>query len=429
VATPIVGRLGDSYGKRRLLVLSLVALAAGSFASAMAPNIGVMIAGRAVAGLGGGSIPLAFGIIRDELPPKRIPGAISFISSLLAVGFAAGIVVAGPIVDWLGYRALFLLPALISALSAVATRVAVPESPAPSFERVSLIPATAMAGWLVALLLGLSKAPQWGWGSPRVLSVLGTAIVVFGLWVLAERRARVPLVDLRLMSIREVWTANLVALLIGAAMFGSFSFLPQFNQTPSVNGYGFGASITAAGHMMVPGAIAAGLAGMVAARLIARFGIRLLITLGGLTASAGLWLLVVAHTDRWEIYLFPAITGIGSGLGFACLANAVVAAVPSSQTGVASGMNFNLRTVGGAIGAALMTTIVTSDTLPSGYPTEAGYTAGFAMLAFGALLSALAGALIPRRERAVSAVMPAPLSQLEPCGVPVRSTAGRFPPD
>ena len=399
VATPIGGRLGDSFGKRRMLVVSLGALSVGAVVAALATSIEVMIAARVIQGLGGGALPLAFGIIRDELPPRRIPGAIAFTSTLLAIGFGAGIVLAGPIIDTLGYHWLFLLPAAVSGVGAIVALLVIPESAVRSGEPIATIPAVLLTGWLVTLLVGVSKAPQWGWASPAVGGCLAAAAALFALWVYAERTVEVPLIDLHLMGSRGVWSANLVALLIGVAMYGSFGFLPQFNQTPRENGYGFGASVAEAGHMMLPAAAGTFLCGLVAAPLASRIGVRQAIVLGCLITSGGLGLAVLAHDQKWEMYLAGGLSGLGTGLTFACLANAVVAAVPPEKTGVATGMNANIRTVGGSIGAAMMTTIVTANLQPSGFPAEGGYTVGFAFLASAALFAGFAGLLIPRAPR------------------------------
>jgi EmrB/QacA subfamily drug resistance transporter len=399
VATPIGGRLGDAVGKRRMLILSLAALSLGSVVAAVAPSIEVMIMARVIQGLGGGAIPLSFGIIRDELPPHRVPAAISVISSLLAVGFGAGIVVAGPVVDALGYHALFLLPAVVSAVGALAVRFVVPASPVQCGGPIPLMPAGLLAGGLVALLVGVSKGPQWGWSSAEVIGALAAAVVLLGLWASAEHVVAIPLVDLRMMSQRGVWTANLVALLIGMAMYGSFGFLPQFNQTPREHGYGFGASVAEAGHMMLPAAAGIFVCGLLAARLAARIGVHRAIVIGCFTVSGALFITAFAHDEKWELYVAGCLIGLGIGLTFACLANAVVAAVPARQTGVATGMNANIRTVGGAVGAAIMTALVTAGMQPTGYPVEDAYTAGFGFLAAAALMAALAGLLVPERVR------------------------------
>jgi len=188
------------------------------------------------------------------------------------------------------------------------------------------------------------------------------------------------------MALRGVWSTNLVALTIGVAMFGSFAFLPQFNQTPSETGYGFSLSVTEAGHMMLPSSAASFACGLMAARLAAWLGVRTTILLGSAASSVALAVITFVHERIWEVVAASCLSGIGIGLVFANLANAIVDAVPTEQTGVAIGMNANIRTVGGAIGAAVATTIVTADLLPSGYPTERGYMNGFAFMAIAALL-------------------------------------------
>jgi EmrB/QacA subfamily drug resistance transporter len=395
VFTPIVGRLGDAYGKHRLLVISLGSLAAGSLVAALATSIEVMIAARVIQGVGGGVLPLAFGIIRDEFPRHKVAGAVSIVSSLLAVGFGTGIVVAGPIVSALGYHWLFWLPLIVSASAAVAAFVFVPESPVRTPGRIPLIPAFLLSGWLIALLLGLSQGPKWGWGSPAVVGLLVVAAVVATAWIMVEQRVAVPLIDMRMMRLRGVWTTNLVAALVGVGMYASFGFTPQFNQTPPEAGYGFGSSVTESGLLILPSAIMTFITGLVTARIARRVGAKPIVVIGCLIAAIGMFSLAAFHDTKVQILISNGLTGLGVGLAFACLANLIVAAVPPEQTGVATGMNANIRTIGGSIGTAVMASIVTAHLLPQGFPREIGYTHGFAVLGGALLLAALAGLAIP----------------------------------
>ena len=395
VFTPIMGRLGDAFGKERLLVLSLVALAAGSLLAALAGSIGVLIIARIIQGVGGGVLPLAFGIIRDEFPHHKVGGAVSVVSSLLAVGFGAGIVLAGPIVSSLGYHWLFWLPFIVTSIAVVAAIVFVPESPVRTPGRISVLPAVLLSSWLVALLLALSEAPKWGWGSGRTIGLLVLAVVLAVAWIRVEQRAAVPLIDMRMMRLPGVWTTNLVALLVGVGMYASFGFIPQFNQTPSSNGYGFGSSVTESGMLMLPSAIATFLTGLVAASIARRVGPKAVVVFGSALGAAGMFMVAFFHDTKTEVAVSNGITGIGIGLAFACLAGLIVGAVPPEQTGVASGMNANIRTIGGSVGTAIMASIVTAHFLPSGFPKEIGYTAGFAVLGGALLLAAIAGLAIP----------------------------------
>ena len=399
ILTPILGRVGDVIGKERIFVASLVALAAGSLLAAVAPSIGVMIVARVIQGAGGGMLPVAFGIIRDEFPAAKVTGAVGVLASLTAVGGGLGIVLAGPIVQVLNYHWLFWLPMILTIIAAVCAVLFVPESPVRSPGRISVIPAILLSSWLVALLVALSEAPSWGWGSARVTGLLAGSVVLAVVWVLAELRAATPLIDMTMMRRPAVWTNNLVALLIGLGMYATFAFLPEFVQTPVVAGYGFGASITRSGLMLLPSAVTMFVTGMFAGRLTARLGGKALVVLGCLIGAVSMGLLAFAHHQSWQVYLATGLMGIGFGLAFSAISALIVVAVPPSQTGVASGMNANIRTIGGSIGSAAMASIVTSRLLPSGLPAESGYTTGFAFLAGGLVFAALAGMLLPAARR------------------------------
>jgi MFS family permease len=264
-----------------------------------------------------------------------------------------------------------------------------------------------LSAWLVALLVALSEAPVWGWGSARVLGLLAVAVVACAAWIAAELRAVTPLIDMAMMRLPAVWTNNLVALLIGVGMYATFAFLPEMVQTPRSAGYGFGASITQSGLMLLPWSVLMFGTGQFTGRLLSRFGGKALVVSGCLIGAASLAMLAFAHSAVWEIYLADSLMGIGFGLAFPAMAALIVDAVPASQTGVASGMNANVRTIGGSIGSALMASIVTARLLPSGLPREAGYTGGFAAMTAALLLAAAAGLLIPAGRRVLAAAGPA----------------------
>ncbi|MFC1401565.1 MULTISPECIES: MFS transporter [Streptacidiphilus] len=409
IFTPIMGRIGDMIGKERVFVATLIALAAGSLLAALAGSVTVMIVARVIQGVGGGVLPLAFGIIRDEFPREKLNGAIGAIASLSAVGAGLGIVLAGPIVDALDYHWLFWLPMILTIAAAVAAHFLVPESPVRTPGRISWAPALLLSAWLVALLVALSEAPTWGWGSGKVIGLLVAAVVLAAGWVLVELRAATPLIDMTMMRRKAVWTNNLVALLIGVGMYAVFAFLPEFVQTPKAAGYGFGASITQSGLILLPSTVTMFAIGMAAGGLSRRIGAKAVVLLGCLVSVVPMLLLAFAHSHTWELYLATGIMGIGFGLAFAAMSGLIVAAVPPEQTGVASGMNANIRTIGGSIGAALMASIVTANAQPSGLPREAGYTHGFAMLAGAMVIAALAAVVIPasRAGRKVASALPA----------------------
>jgi EmrB/QacA subfamily drug resistance transporter len=395
IFTPVLGRIGDMMGKKRVFVITLVALAVGSLLAALTSSIGIMIVARVIQGVGGGMVPVAFGIIRDEFPAERVAGAVGALAALTAIGAGLGIVLAGPIVDALNYHWLFWLPMILTVAAAVLAVLVVPESPVRNPGRISWPPVLLLSCWLVALLVALSEAPDWGWGSGRVLGLLAAGVVLALVWVFAELRATTPLIDMTMMRQKGVWTNNLVALLIGMGMYATFAFLPEFVQTPSVAGYGFGASITRSGLLLLPSTVTMFVTGMFVGRLTRRLGGKVLVIAGCLGGAVAMAILAFAHSHEWQIYLSTALMGIGFGLAFSAMSALVVGAVPATQTGVASGMNANIRTIGGSIGSAAMASIVTSHLAASGLPKEVGYTTGFAALAGCLVLAALAGLLIP----------------------------------
>jgi EmrB/QacA subfamily drug resistance transporter len=395
IFTPITGRLGDIAGKKRVFVTALLAMALGSLLAALAPNVGVMIIGRVVQGIGGGVLPLAISIVRENFPPDRVSGPIGAIATLGAAGAGLGAVLAGPVVTALGFRWLFWLPMLMTAAAALAAHLLVPASSVRAPGHISWLPAILLSGWLVALLVALSQSASWGWGSGQVIGLLIAAIAVALLWVLVERRAAMPLIDMAMMRRPAVWTSNLVSLLCGAGLFGVFAFVPQLVQAPRSTSYGFGASITQAGLILLPLSVAMFLLGMLSGSLARRIGDRLVVLLGCLASIAGMVLLTLAHGAQWELYPATAVMGLGFGMTFGAVPSLIVKTVSAEQTGAATGMNANIRTIGGSIGVALTASVVTATRHMGGLPTASGYTHAFAMLAIALAIAATAALLIP----------------------------------
>jgi EmrB/QacA subfamily drug resistance transporter len=396
VGTAILGRLGDMYGKERLLMIVLLMLALGTLISAIASSLWLMILGRVIQGAGGGIFPLAFSIIRDEFPRDRIAHGIALISAIMGIGGGAGIVLAGPIVQHFSYHWLFWFPLVAIAVATAGIVYFVPESPVRMPGRIAPLGGLLLAAWLVALLVAVSEGPAWGWASARVLGLFVASAVLLVGWVRTESRSDAPLVDMTMMRIPTVWMTNLAALVFGFAMFASFVLVPEFVELPKSTGFGFGASVTQAGIYMLPSAAGMLLAGPVAGRMSTTVGSRLPLQLGGLVSCAAFVLLAVAHSTGWEIYVAMLIMGIGIGLAFGSMANLIVEAVPSHQTGVATGMNTIVRSIGGAIGSQVAGAMIVA-TLSHGVPTEGGFTAAFAAAAAALAVGVAVALRIPAR--------------------------------
>jgi EmrB/QacA subfamily drug resistance transporter len=411
VATPLLGRLGDIYGKERVLIGVLIALAVGTVISAIATSLPLLVAGRVVQGAGGGVFPLAFAIIRDEFPRERVAGAIGLISAILGIGAGAGIVLAGVIVDNLSYHWLFWLPLIAVVLAIVVTVRYVPESPVKAPARISWGAAALLSAGLAAVLLAVSEAVSWGWGSPRTLGLAAAGLAVLAVWVRVEFSSAQPLVDMRMMRLRGVWTTNLVGFLLGFGMFASFVLLPQLVEQPKSTGYGFAASVTGAGLFMLPSTVAMLVVGPMAGRLERRFGSKPPLVAGVIFAGVAYVLLGIAHGAPADIYVASTLLGIGIGLAFAAMANLIVIAVPPDQTGVATGMNTVMRTVGGALGSQIIASFLASNVIAAtGRPTDHGFTISFWLAAAELAVGVVVAVAIPGRAPAVEERALAPVA-------------------
>ena len=393
IFTPMLGRLGDMFGKERLLVIVLLVLGAGTLIAALSTSLPMLIAGRAVQGAGGAIFPLSFGIIRDEFPREKVGSGIGLISATFGVGGGAGLVLSGVIVDHLHYTWIFWLSLVVIAAAVVCTHFFVPESPVKTPAKIDWGGAALMSLGLSAVLLAVSQGNSWGWGSARVLGLVAGGAIVLAVWARFELRVPQPLVDMRMMRLRGVWTTNVTALMVGFGMFGSFLLVPQFVEMPPAAGFGFGASVTEAGLYLLPSAAVMLVAGPLAGWLGNRLGSRTPLLIGIALVAVGFVQLAVLHDEHWHVFLNSVLTGAGIGLAFASMATLIVDAVPQTQTGVATGMNTIMRSIGGALGAQIAASIV------GAHADESHFVAAFLVSAAGLALAFLAALVIPRPPR------------------------------
>jgi EmrB/QacA subfamily drug resistance transporter len=415
VLTPILGKLGDSYGKERLLVISLGIFGFASLAAAFAWDLPSLIAFRVLQGAGAAVFPLSFGIIRDEFPPEKIGLGVGTVSSVFGVGGGVGLVLSGVIIEHLTWHWLFLIGAVPVLISTVLIALFVPESPIKTVTRPDYLGAGTLSFALASLLIAISEGENWGWTSPGVLGLLAAAALLFTLWAQIEQRVPEPLVDFSTFARREMAGTNITTVLIGFSMFSSFILLPNFVAIPrglpesiaAQLDFGFGASPIEVGLFFLPSSLAMIVAGPVAGSLGTRFGPALPLRAGIVLSGAGLGLLAAFHSQRWTIYVWMVLFGVGIAFAMASLGSLVIQHSRPEETGVASGMNTIMRTVGAAFGAQIAAAIISAHTLPgTEVPLERGFTLAFAMGAVGALI-ALVPTLLLRRHAAARRTVPA----------------------
>jgi len=387
VATPTLGRIGDLRGRRTTFLVTLGVTAAGDVLAAVAPTLEVLIVARVLQGIGGALFPLAYGLLRDALPRERVTGAIGVVSAVIGIGGAAGTVLAGPLADLVGWRGTFAVPFLVAALGAFLTLATVRDSGVRARGRVNTRSSVLLSAWLVALLVPLSTGARWGWTSPAVLALFGVAVLAFAAWILSELRSSEPLVDLRLMASPAIWPVNAASLLIGAGVFAFWGYLPQFLELSASAG-GPGLTVQGAGLMLVPMLIGMSGVGFATGALNRLLSLRALLVIGALLMGASGAAAALAHTAPWQLAVAGAGFGIGCGLAYAASAGIVVQGVPAAVTGVATGVNANLRTIGSAIGSATTGAIAFG---PAAHGTGSGFATAWALVA---VVTVLAGAIV-----------------------------------
>ncbi|MCD4852150.1 MFS transporter [Arthrobacter sp. AK01] len=397
VLTPILGRLGDMVGKRKVLIVVLSLLLVGAVLAAIAPNLTVLIIGRVLQGAAGAVMPLSIGIVRDELPKERVSVTIGLLSAIFGIGAGVGIVAAGPIVEALSWHWLFWLPAGLVLIALLGAIFGMPESPVKTPGKLDLLGTGILSVGLVAVLLAISEGQTWGWGDGKTISLLlggGIALIVF---VFVELRVAEPLIDVRLFRNRGVWTAHIVALAFGFAMFGTFVLVPTILQLPTVLGYGFGKTVSEAGIYLLPTVVAMVISGVIAGALIRKVGPKIPMILGAVAVTVAFIIPALGHGEEWQIVVSGILTGIGIGMALAATSNAIVESVPATQTGEAISANTVLRTVGSSIGTAVIAALISSNITPQGAPSDDAFTIGFWVSAGVGVLALLAALVVPSR--------------------------------
>ncbi len=420
VATPVMGRLGDMFGKRRMLLISIAVMVVGSVIAALSSTVLPVIIGRTLQGLAAGVIPLGISVMRDVLPKEKLAGAVATMSASLGVGGALGLPIAAALAEYADWHILFWVSAVMGVISAIAVIVVVPESEDRAGGGFDFGGALLLSGGLVALLVGVSKGADWGWGETTTLVCFAVAAVLFILWAILELRLAHPLVDLRVAARPQVLFTNVASVLLGFAMFAASMVFPQMVQMPEATGYGMGESMLVAGLVMLPFGLMLLVAAPLSSLLTNRFGPKISLMSGAVVVAAGYVVGVFLLHSIWQLIVVGVIIGFGVGLAYGAMPALIMGAVPVSQTGAANSFNTLMRSLGTSFASAIAGVIVAQMTMtlgPAVLPNEEAFQWVMAIAAGAAALALIVVALIPRpKPEAVAANETAevPLPAAEP---------------
>jgi len=399
VATPIVSRLADMFGKRRMMLVSLATMVVGSLLAALGGTFLLVLIGRGLQGFASALVPVGIGILRDELPRAKVAGATALMSATLGIGSALGLPLSGVVFEHLGWEAIFWMSAFAGAALFAAVLAVIPESPVRTPGRFDLPGALLLSTALVALLLGISKGGSWGWTDERTLIAAAVAVIAFAVWFPFELRVNQPMVDLRTSARRPVLLTNLAALLVGIAMYGNLLVSTQQLEMSTGTGYGHGLSVFEAGLYMVPAGLTMVVFAPLAGRLIGRIGAKYTLVIGcGVMVVAYLARVFVAGSIPMIVLGAMFVTS-GTAIAYATMPILIMGSVPITETASANGINALLRSVGTSISSAVIAALMTVVTMTVGgqvFPSLAAFRTVYSIAAVVALVAAVVALFLPR---------------------------------
>ncbi|MFJ5919690.1 MFS transporter [Streptomyces ardesiacus] len=360
VATPVMGRLGDLHGKRRMLILSLAVMVAGALVSAVTNDLLVMITGRTLQGFAMSAIPLGISLARDIVPREELGSAMALISSSMGVGGSLALPASGLVAQHTDWHALFYGAAGLGVLCIALILVVVPESPISAHGTFDILGAVGLSTALILFLLPVTKGSDWGWTSSTTLGLFTAAVVVLTLWGVLELHLNAPLVDLHTTARPAVLFTNLASIMVGASYLVVSLVLPQLLQLPRATGYGLGQSMVTAGLCMAPLGLTMMLTAPIYARLSAKHGPKSTLILGMAIVAIGYGAGLSLMAATWQSLFITAILGVGIGLAYSSLPALIVGAVPAAQTGSANGLNTLMRSIGSSVSSAVIGVILST---------------------------------------------------------------------
>jgi MFS family permease len=412
----ICGRLGDLYGRRRILLIVLAFTIAGSLLSAFADDIRWIIAGRCVQGLSGAILPLCYGLAREHLPAEKVPLGVSIITGTAAVS-GAGLLIGGVIIDNAGWHHIFTASAAVALVSFVAIFVGLPKSrTVPVTGRLDLLGGILFPLGIVLLLMAVGEGRDRGFGDERVLAMAGAAIAILVFWLWHELRHPNPMISVRLLANRNVAVAHLCMILVAGAAMQTVQVFPLLMQQPVWTGAGLGLAATLVGVLKLPESLLAFFGSLWSGFATQRQGPWVPMLVGGTVAGLSWLSLALLPINVWTVIGVGMLMALGTSTLYATLPNIVVTSVPAERVSEAAGFLSVTRTTFKAVGAQLTSVLLSLSMVsdpskgPGAFPSAVTYDIVFVVIGCLSLAAAMLGLAVraraPSTERPQDAVSP-----------------------
>ncbi|MDH3047557.1 MFS transporter [Gordonia alkanivorans] len=386
----VCGRLGDMFGRERVLVVLLVGAIVGSLISAIGDSVTWIVVGRAIQGVAGAILPLLIGMAREHLPQDKVPVAVAMISGSAIAAGAGSAYVAGVVIDHASWHLLFIIAAIYAAFTLALVLFALPwKIPAGTTKKIDYIGTIAFAPAIAGILLAVNKAQTWGWTDTKTIGLLTAGIVVLVLWVMWELRVTDPIATVRLFTKRKVTLTMLITFMLAAGPFGIAPMInPIILQSPETGAFGVGMSPTDAGLLALAGALIGFCFTPISGRLTRAVGSRVALFVGCALYMVSYALMLFTYHSAWGMFFVVATGSTAVAFSYTAIPNLVVEAVPAENTSEANGLNSVVRSTGQGIGTSIASTIlVASAVAGSVTPTLGGLQAVIAMMAIGTLVT------------------------------------------
>lgn len=388
VGTPIIARLADMYGRRRMLLLSLVLLVIGSIIAPLGMNLPVMLAGRALQGFAMAILPIGISLLSSLVSPARAKMGIALMSATLGIGSTMGLGLSGVLTAWGGLYAVFWFSAVAGIAFIVLVYVVIDEVPTSGGARFDVLGALMLTGSLTCILLVISQVVDWGLTSPIVITLTLVGLAVLALWIPYELRHSDPVVDVRLAIRSPTLQINIASFVGSFGMYTNFLLTMQEARGPAAEGMGLGIPIVTAGLVLTPSALAMILFAPAAGRMLDRFGGKPTLIFGSAVMTAAYLFRSFVHDGLAMVLLGSLLVGVGVAFAFAAMPALILASAPPAQAAAATGVNSLSRALAGAVASAAFALVLTAlPSTPGGdYLSDAGLTVSFlASAAMGAV--------------------------------------------